>query len=233
MFTDYTILTSNYTDGSVLTGQTFDYIFANACRHDLGSELASYHSNADYDLYFELVGAWSGNPYGLNFMTCQIGLWNESLMQPLWQWMDGTSYNWGQYGTNSSQWFSGYWVHNQGCVSVRNALNTPSNRIWEQYVCNTAFQVHCGVCNTPLTRDYKFEIRGTVYDDDGGGSGEVYNFIQLNGQDLFNSGINTIEYNQSVTSGDFIFNVTFKNYSNIGPISSMSILTTGNISIGM
>ena len=218
-----------------MTGLAFDYIFANACRHDLNSELASFHSNEDYDAYFELVGNWSGNPFGLNFMTCQIGLWNESLSQPQWQWMDGTPYNWGQYGTNSSYWFDDYWVQNEGCVSVRNSLYNPSNRIWEQYVCNTAFQVHCGVCSTPRTRDYKLELSGTVYQPPSPDLNTGHMLVLLVGEDIFKNGNNTINLGwvNINTAGDFQRNISLKNATNIGPIRWMYIVTNLNIIVGM
>lgn len=121
--------------------------------------MASFHSNSDYDLYFDLIIQYQNHPFGLRFLRCQIGLLDKTSSQGSWIWMDGTPYDWGQLGTNSSHWDDDAYYDNLHCASVRNGLN---NRRWRQYDCLDEEEVHCGVCNTPEKRPYLLQLNTTI-----------------------------------------------------------------------
>ena len=245
--TDYTILSLNYTVPSLGSG-TYDYLFRNACRYDLGSELASFHSRADHDLYFDLVNEYDGHPYGLKWMYCQIGLWNQSNSQASYSWMDGTPYDWGmRNATGAFPWDDSAWQKDVDCVLVNNRA---TKQDWSQYPCFGSYNVHCGACNTPTSRDYLFGMAGTMQFASQMENNKNFTiFIQINGTDLYNVGTNSIEWttftiahNSSNDVERFNFEKLLSNSHNLGRITSMTIVfgsyglnsnVTYNMSIGM
>ena len=187
---DYTILSTNYTGGSAQQSVQ-GLLFRNYCLSDYGTELASFHSQNDDDLYFDLIIQYQNHPYGLKFMDCSIGLTNRSY-ENSWQWYDGTAYNWGISGTNTCKWE----YHINGpelrCVEIDNSLN---NRKWISYSCVSTVDVHCGACRTPTHRPYLLELTGT-WDDisTASSNGYVLLWVQLNGTDLFGNGIDSTDF---------------------------------------
>ena len=216
---DYTILTSNYTQ-DVSDARVEGLLFRNYCLNDYGSELASFHSQSDDDSYFDIIESYAEHPYGLKFMDCTIGLTNRSYGNA-WEWYDGTPYDWGIKGSATDQWDDASNPKEFRCVLINNAL---SQREWESFQCSSSTDVHCGVCNTPSKRPYLLELSGT-WDNTAGKPGFVLLWVQLNGTDLFGNGINSIEFlSINITQNVWSYSETFNNYSNIGPIDTITFL---------
>ena len=192
--------------------------------NDYGSELASFHSQGDDDSYFDIIENpdpdYSEHPYGLRFMDCTIGLTNRSY-EDTWQWYDGTAYDWGVKGSATDKWDSDTNPKDFRCVLINNALN---RKEWGSFACGTQTDVHCGVCATPRQRPYVLELEGTW--DDTGTNGYVLLWVQLNGTDLFETGVNSIEFFKINITGDasWSHSIEFSNYSNIGPIDTITFL---------
>ena len=218
---DYTILSTNYTGGAAQQSVP-GLLFRNYCINDYGSELGSFHSDIDYDSYFDLIIEFQNHPFGLKYQECVIGLTNRSA-QGSWQWFDNTPYDWGIAGTSSSYW-STESDKNLHCVRVDNSL---SRRLWTPFRCDSTFEVHCGVCNTPKKRPYLLELEGTFNSssDDTAIDSSVLLWVQLNGTDLFGNGINSIGFfSINITQFNWTYTQTWINYTNIGPIETITFL---------
>ena len=239
---DYTILTTNYTNTNTSSvDQVEGLLFRNYCINDYGSELASFHSQSDDDLYFDLVGQYLTYPWGLRMMECVIGLTNLS-HQPTWQWLDETPYDWGVEGTNSSKWSNHKGFLNR-CVRIDNSLGE-NQRDWNSFRCAST-RVNCGVCKTPHQRPYRLELEGVwnnvnssinnVNDsfnvkNNTNTSTFVLLWVQLNGTDLFNTGINVIKFfSINITQYNWNYSQIWINYTNIGPIETITFLLQGTI----
>ena len=210
---EYTILSTNYSEG-IHAALSHDYIFRNSCRYDYGSELGSYHSNNDWTAYHDLVENYPAHPYGLKWMRCQIGLYNANN----WRWMDGTAYDWGVLGTNTSKWDDNDWFEAVDCVLVENSFNS---RTWKQYTCHS-MAVHCGVCNTPQTRSYLFGMNATVTTNNNNTNTTNHIFLMLNGCDLFETNTSTIEWTLDIPVNTTLVDVEtlFTHQTNLGQIQS-------------
>ena len=181
----------NYTVGEAIPTH-YDYVFRNACRWDLNSELASYHSMDDVDSYWSLVSPYLIHPYGLKWMECTIGLRNYSLSST-WTWMDNTPYDFGQAGTNTSQWEDD--VNNPKDINCVKIWNNQAKKYWETYQCLSDYEVNCGVCNTASIRSYKVGLTGNILNTtDVVSSKNSSVAIYLLGSDLFGTGINSVGF---------------------------------------
>ena len=192
------------------------------------------------------------HPYGLKWMYCQIGLWNKSNSQSSYLWMDGTAYNWGiRNASGAFPWDNSEWQKDVDCVHVN---NKPTKKDWSQYPCLSNHNVHCGVCNTPTTRDYLIGMTGTIQVENNGNINSTNNnnftiYVQINGTDLHDIGTNSIEWTEftiipgnSNTVEAFSFEKLLSNRENLGPISTMTIVLGSygfnsnisyNVSLGM
>ena len=157
-------------------------------------------------------------------MRCQIGLWNHTKSQDTWIWMDNSVYDWGILGTNSSKWYNDEYEFGKDCVYQRNTL---SNKIWRQYRCFTKFEVHCGACATPQTRNYLFKMTAEYnYSYDNYNNGSNANdiiYFQLNGADLFGENMTSWVTNLDTSEWKIDISKTLENQTNIGPILSIIV----------
>ena len=161
-------------------------------------------------------------------MRCQIGLYDASD----WRWLDGTSYDWGILGTNTSNWDDDDWFEAVDCVLVENSFNS---RTWKQYACHSDMAVNCGVCKTPEKRSYIFGMNGTISNNN---TNNNVVYFRLNGNDLFENGTDMLEWIVNISSDNgtrLDFNTIFTNETNLGQITSVTIAIPDqmDLAIGM